>query len=154
MDLAIDSGRRSSRAATTREKAICGVPICAISRAPLYATDNTPLIMAYQWRTNWYATDICRLSVAYHHWYATDILLVTYRLVRDRYVWEAAKVLVAYHAGTPLMMYLWRTKWYTTDIFRVFFIFANLWNIQQLINTVITVNNRYSNWMSQHTHKQ
>ena len=92
--------------------------------------------------------------MAYHHWYATDILLVAYTVVRDGYVWEAAKVLVAYQDGTPLMMYLWRTKWYATDIFRVFFIFANLWNIQQLINTVITVNNRYSNWMSQHTHKQ
>ena len=115
-----DKGSSGGGVDTTRKKAICGVPICAISRAPLYATDNTPLIMAYQWRTNWYATDICHLSVAYHHWYATDILLVAYIVVRDGYVWEAAKVLVAYQDGTPLMMYLWRTKWYATDIFRVF----------------------------------
>jgi hypothetical protein len=46
------------RPCTSTEKHIRGVPKSAICGLLRYATDNTPLIRAYRWRTRWYATDI------------------------------------------------------------------------------------------------
>ena len=75
----------ASRHITTTDMAYSGVPIWPNSGVPGYATVNTPLLYAYQWRTRSYATDIWHLSVAYHlgtpliyywwrtSWYATDI---------------------------------------------------------------------------------
>ena len=50
---------------TRTEKLICGVPKSVICGAPRYATDNTPLIRAYPWRTTWYATTKFELCVAH-----------------------------------------------------------------------------------------
>ena len=121
------------RGGTTTEKAISGVPIWPNSGVPGYATVNTSLLYAYQWRTRSYATDIWHLSVAYH--LGTPLIYYWWR----RYIRHAVQILVAYHLCTPLMMYLWRTGWYATDVFICFFFPANLWNISILINS------RYSN---------